>query len=439
MERIMKKAFSPTLLHAETLASQTEFAAVSLPASFVQTTFLLRSSAASGIIKKGEKVTFTLSGKVPEDIHFFLMEKYVNGMKKLQKIFPKGAFPVITLKGKEPGSLILTIKALSEKQQLIEGYPPVGDGVLVDPDNLLPARKCPEDLEKFWNKELDALAKVPLHVERKILSSPPGMESLHCEDVKIASAGPLPVTGYLVMPEKAKEKSLPAIVCYHGAGYKSSMLQLEMGENAIVLDANAHGLENGRESEYYLQLNKQPNCVMFSRDSLKDSYVKYMFLRTVRALDFVKSLPQWDGKNLIVFGRSQGGSQSLAAAALCKDVSLCVSHVPALGDHAAKTVKRQPGWPVLNGRAGERIRKVSDYVDIVFLASLVRCPTFFSAGLMDLICPPTSIVLARNQMQKGFCKELKLFPCMGHHAPGSMDKKSMIISLCRKANKNRKK
>ncbi|MBO5761337.1 MAG: acetylxylan esterase [Lentisphaeria bacterium] len=413
------------------MASLTEFAAVALPAGFQEETFFLRSSSGDGIVKIGEKVTFTLSGTIPPSIRYFLLCKYVNGMKKSEKIVPVEDFPPVVMRGKGPGSLVVTISKLDENKKPFTGGLPVGDGVLVEPSKLVPARPLPADFREFWQKNLSLLAHVPMDAERKkVPLSPEEGRGLLCEDVKIKSLGELPVTGYLVMPENAAEKSLPAIVCYHGAGYKSSMKQFSFGRNAIVLDANAHGLENGREKEYYLELNKLPNCVMQNRTSLKNSYVKYMFLRTVRALDFVKSLPQWDGKNLIVFGRSQGGSQSLAAAALCKEVSLCVSNVPALGDHAGKTVKRRPGWPILNGRAGERIRKVSDYVDVVNLASLVNAPTFLSAGLMDLICPASSIALMKNQMKKGVCKELRLFPCMGHHAPGNMDKSDMIQRLC---------
>ena len=418
------------------LAALTEFAAVSLPALFQEETYFLRSSSPSGIVKIGEKVTFTLSGKVPSPVKYFLLEKYVNGMKKSEKILPADNFPPIVMKGKEPGSLTATIKKLDANRQAFPGTAVVGDGVLIEPEKLLPARKLPSDFAQFWQKNLSLLAAVPMEAERKKVALPPEEKGLVCEDVRIRSLGEIPVTGYLVMPENAPERSLPAIVCYHGAGYKSSTMQFEFGRNAIVLDANAHGLENGREKEYYLELSKLPCCVIRDRDSLEKSYVKYMFLRTVRALDFVKSLPQWDGKNLIVWGRSQGGTQSLAAAALCKEVSLCVSNVPALGDHAGKTVHRQPGWPVLNGRAGERIRKVSDYVDIVNLATLVECPSYLSAGLMDLICPATSIALVKNQMKKGVCRELNLFPCMGHHAPGKMDKRDMILHLC--ANERKK-
>ena len=422
----------------QNLASLTEFAAVSLPADFQEEPYFLRSSAPTGRVKIGEKVIFTLSGRIPSSVTYFCLKKYVNGMKKSEKILPAKDFPPITMKSNFPGSLTVTITKLDKNKSPFPGSSVVGDGVLVEPEKLVPARPLPPDFEDFWKKELSFLKKVPLEAERKKIAwETEEGKGLLCESVRIKSLGDIPVTGYLVMPENAPEKSLPAIVCYHGAGYKSSVKQLSFGRNAIVLDANAHGLENGREKKYYLELNKLPNCVIENRSSLKKSYVKYMFLRTVRALDFVKSLPQWDGKNLIVFGRSQGGSQSLAAAALCKEVSLCVSNVPALGDHAGKTVKRQPGWPVLNGRAGERIRKVSDYVDVVNLASLVNAPTYLSAGLMDLICPAASIALMKNQMKKGVCKEMRLFPCMGHHAPGKMDKSDMIQLLCMKERKKK--
>lgn len=50
-----------------------------------------------------------------------------------------------------------------------------------------------------------------------------------------------------------------------------------------------------------------------------------MYLRVLRALDYVKTLPEWDGKNLIVIGSSQCGAQAIVAAALDPQVSLCLT------------------------------------------------------------------------------------------------------------------
>ena len=74
-----------------------------------------------------------------------------------------------------------------------------------------------------------------------------------------------------------------------------------------------------------------------------------MFQRACRALEYLKSRPEWDGRILIVSGGSQGGAQALAAAGLDPQVTCCVALVPALCDHHGLLAGRQPSWPYLNG------------------------------------------------------------------------------------------
>ena len=140
-----------------------------------------------------------------------------------------------------------------------------------------------------------------------------------------------------------------------------------------------------------------------------------MFLRTVRALDFVRSMPEWDGKTLIVSGRSQGGAQSIAAAALGDDVTLCVANVPALAGHAGAAKGFLPGWPGLNKRNNPVIAAAADYIDVINLASLVRCPAIVSIGMADPICPPATVFLVYKNITS--TKTLNCFPGMGHNAP----------------------
>jgi cephalosporin-C deacetylase len=54
-------------------------------------------------------------------------------------------------------------------------------------------------------------------------------------------------------------------------------------------------------------------------------YFKGMFLRVLRALDFLTVQPEWDGHTLIVYGSSQGGFQAFAAAGLdpARQLHLC--------------------------------------------------------------------------------------------------------------------
>ncbi|NMA46826.1 MAG: hypothetical protein GX945_09725, partial [Lentisphaerae bacterium] len=66
------------------------------------------------------------------------------------------------------------------------------------------------------------------------------------------------------------------------------------------------------------------------------------YLRVMRSLDFVKTLPEWNGRDLIVVGSSQGGGQAIAAAGLDPQVTLCVAAVPALSDHAGTLATPPP-------------------------------------------------------------------------------------------------
>lgn len=52
-----------------------------------------------------------------------------------------------------------------------------------------------------------------------------------------------------------------------------------------------------------------------------------MYLRELRALEYVKSLPAWNGTDLGATGGSQGGMQSLAVG-LDPDVTYCYAWSP---------------------------------------------------------------------------------------------------------------
>ena len=152
-------------------------------------------------------------------------------------------------------------------------------------------------------------------------------------DFEINMPSGRPVRGYLAMPSNAAEKSLPAQISFHGAGVHSAEMPVEAElRGRIAVDINAHGIENGREEAYYENLLEHDlrSYRYDGRSSRETIYFRGMYRRIYRTLQFVKSLPQWDGRTLIAVGTSQGGGQALVAAGLDPDVSCCVAYVPAL-------------------------------------------------------------------------------------------------------------
>ena len=119
-----------------------------------------------------------------------------------------------------------------------------------------------------------------------------------------------------------------------------------------------------------------------------------MYQGLVRCIDFLTSLPEWDGKNVAVQGGSQGGALAIIAAGLDKRVTQCVANHPALSDMAAYVEKgRTGGYPHFNKY--HEILQNKDcihtlaYYDVVNFARKVKAPTYLTWGYNDNTCPPT--------------------------------------------------
>jgi cephalosporin-C deacetylase-like acetyl esterase len=252
----------------------------------------------------------------------------------------------------------------------------------------------PADFDAFWAEQKKALAAVPVKV--LAMNKVEEDEKTIAYDVKIDCAGGMPVSGYLVMPKDAKEKSLPAEVAYHGYGVRSASYNLRSGANKIYLNINAHGIDNGQPKEYYSELQKTKlKSYAFSTEENADPKTTYfygMFLRVMRSLQYVKSLPQWNGKDLKASGGSQGGLQSLAAAGLDPDVTECYAWSPWCCDLGRTESNRLVGgWYI-------KYTPALLYYDPINLVKRAnpKCNLFIIANLGDYVCPPSGVWIAYN-------------------------------------------
>lgn len=289
-----------------------------------------------------------------------------------------------------------------------------------DPTQIKPSLPIPEDFDTFWSRQKAALAKVPL----KFTLSPTSIATLNIEafDAQIDCLG-APVSGYFGRPKSAKAKSLPAILFVHGAGVGSSSLGstnwAEREGGMLALDINAHGLPNGKPASFYQDqgAGALKDYRYVGRSDREKNYFKGMFLRLVRAIDFLTAQPEWDGKTVIVYGSSQGGFQAFAAGALDGRVSFICAGVPAGCDHSGTVVDRINGWPKLvsltDGKPNEAELQTARYFDNVNFAQ--RCQAKGAAvtiGFIDTTCPPTSVYAAFNALS--IPKKIHIDTLAGH-------------------------
>lgn len=130
-------------------------------------------------------------------------------------------------------------------------------------------------------------------------------------------------------------------------------------------------------------------------------YYKRVYLGCIRAVDFIYSLPEFDGENIVVIGGSQGGALSIVTAALDSRIKGLASYFPVLCDLTGY-LYNQGGWPhIFNAHnlayhnSPEKI-ETTKYYDVVNFARYLNISRFYSWGYNDEICPPTSIYSAYN-------------------------------------------
>lgn len=276
-----------------------------------------------------------------------------------------------------------------------------------DPLALNPSLPVPDDFDQFWDAQKSALAKVALNSKLTEVKAP--VAGVDAFDVQIDCLGK-PVSGYFGRPQNAKPKSLPAILFVHGAGVRSAILGSTSWAakegGMLALDINAHGIPNGQPAEFYTALaeGELKNYNKRGREDREECYFKGMFLRLIRAIDFLTAQPEWDGKTVIVYGSSQGGYQALAATGLDARVTFICAGVPAGCDHTGYAANRISGWPKLvptdaEGKPDPQVLQVSRYFDCVNFAARAKCQgAAVTVGFIDTVCPPTSVYAAYNAL-----------------------------------------
>lgn len=267
-------------------------------------------------------------------------------------------------------------------------------GAGVDVDKIGRFTPEPKDFDTWWKKQRQLLATVPLKATRKDVKTFRGVKIY---EIYVDCCGPRPVTGYLLIPDGAKPKSCKVRCTFQGYGfYKQGCPEWAAAgckeRSEIFLEINAHGYELGREQSYYDAFVKgiQPKGYAYAFSPEENAkpetaYFRFMAMRVLRALEYVKTLPEWNGKDLVAEGASQGGLQASWAAGLDPDVSLALPSVT-WGCNFAAT---EPGG-LLHGGWFIKYAPGLEYFDAISHIARAKCPVEIRrVGLGDYVCPPS--------------------------------------------------
>lgn len=271
------------------------------------------------------------------------------------------------------------------------------------PEKLQPYTKLPADFTQFWEKNMAEAAKCPMKYTQKYVPEY-STEKADCYLVKLQCFRPGNyVYAYLTRPKA--EGKYPVVLCPPGAGVKTIKEPKRhiyyAEEGCIRLEMEIHGLNPELPEQDFKDISAAfGNYLVNGIDNRDNYYMKKVYMACVRCIDFLTSLPDWDGKNVIVQGGSQGGALALITAGLDKRVTACVANHPALSDMAGYKAGRAGGYPHLfknyKGMDKTDILNTLEYYDVVNFARQIKVPVYMTWGYNDNTCPPTTSYIVYN-------------------------------------------
>lgn len=270
-------------------------------------------------------------------------------------------------------------------------------------DDIKPTTTLPKDFMEFWKSAIKEVRKIPLDVKMEKMEAR-STATVDVYEISFQNTDSSRTYGALSIPKK--EGKYPVVLKVPGAGARAYLGDKLLADKGfIVLQLGIHGIPISKPDEFYNQLARTklygyPN---FNQNDKDRYYYKRVFLGCVKAIDFIQTLPQYDGKNLAVAGGSQGGALAVVTTALDKRVKCLVSYFPALSDITGYLFNRTGGWPHTlrnpNNVKDDNIINTSKYYDAVNFARYIKVPGFYSWGYNDETCPPTTSYALYNTIK----------------------------------------
>lgn len=386
-------------------------------------------------VDRGERIRFRIS--VVKDGHYLenLTLRYEYGPEKMpatrseEVLYRGGELTVDAGRSDIPGFVACRAEVEVEGKEYSD-LAKVG----VDPGHIEAVAEMPEDFDRFWEGEIAALKRIPLDARMTLLpercTARSDVYHVSFQNERQGSR----IYGILSVP-KAPGR-YPAILNVPGAGVRAYQGDTYLADDGFIsLTIGIHGLPVTLDDEVYASLaaGALDRYWLQGLDSRKDFYYRRVYLGLVRSLDFIYTLPQFDGDFVAVSGGSQGGALSIVAAALDKRVRCYTAFYPALCDLTGYLKGRAAGWPAMFRFEQDKTASVvaqkaavSAYFDVVNFARKVSVPGFFSWGYKDEVCPPTSMYAAYNAVTAP--KQLVVYPDTGHwNYPEQWVKKQAFI------------
>src|SRR5215208_1661266 len=267
----------------------------------------------------------------------------------------------------------------------------------------LPAREEPADFDAFWQSTLEEARAFPLNATFERVDY--GLVAQDTFNVTFSGFGGQPVKGWLILPRQRNGK-LPCVVEYIGYGGGRSfptdwLLWASAGYAHFIMDTRGQGSSwsAGDTPDLYADGGNAhfPGSMTKGILDPKHYYYRRVFTDAIRAIEAARSHPEVD--------------------AAMPDVPFLCHYRRATEIVDTYPYKEIAEYCHIHRDKVDTVFNTLSYFDGVNLSARAKAKTLFSTGLMDQVCPPSTVYAAYNHWAGQ--KDIKVYPYNGHEGGGS--------------------
>ncbi len=293
---------------------------------------------------------------------------------------------------------------------------------------------APADFDAFWAK---TLAEARSHdLDLTLTPHDSGLSAVDVFDASFAGFGGHRVKAWVLLPKGGATSAVVKFIGYGGGRSfaHEHLLWAASGRAVLVMDTRGQGSSwsAGGTPDPVGSDPAHPGFMTRGIGARETYYYRRVFTDAVRAVEAAAGLPGVDAARIAVCGGSQGGGISLAVAGLVPGLAGVMPDVPYLCDfyRSVGVASRDPYLEIsrylsVHRGAEEAVFQTLSYFDGVHFSARARAPALFSVGLMDTICPPSSVYAAFNAY--GGDKTMERYTFNDHEGGGPAQEAAQLM------------